>query len=208
MFKDGWSGTIALLIGFILICFWGMFHQDTGELSKDDFIRFHVIANSNSHDDQELKLEVRDEVLEAVSPELAEMTSASDSREWLVGNGERINEIAKSVILKEGYDYTVQTEMGVKWIPEKRYGSLVFPAGNYEAFTIKIGDAAGENWWCVMFPPVCIIGEGAEYSEEMSEKFKGTKYEEVISNSMGETPYVLKFKSEEVGKKFLKWIKN
>ena len=208
MFKDRNSGILILLTGFILICFWGMLHQETGELTKDDFIRFHVVANSNSYEDQELKLAVRDEILKEVSPELVNMNSASESRAWLKDNSEKIGYIAERVIKNEGYDHTVQTEIGVRWIPEKSYGSLVFPAGNYEAFTVKIGEAAGENWWCVMFPPVCIIGEDPKENEEMEKRFEGTKYEDMISSSAEGSPYVLKFKSVEAGKKFLEWIKS
>ena len=208
MLKDGKGGVLLLLTGFILICFWGMYHQDTEELTKEDFIRFHVVANSNSYGDQDLKLAVRDEVLMEVSPVLAEMNSAADSRAWLEDNREMIEEVAERAIRKEGYDYSVQTETGTRWIPEKSYGSLVFPAGNYEAFTIKIGAGAGENWWCVMFPPVCIIGEEPEETEKMMERFEGTKYEDLIRNSAEGSPYVLKFKSVEAGKKFLEWIKS
>lgn len=206
--KDGRGGILLLLTGFILICFWGMLHQETDELTKADFIRFHVIANSDSYEDQELKLTVRDEVLKEVSPQLAEMENASESRSWLAENREKINDIAETVIRREGYDYEAQAEMGVRWIPEKNYGSLVFPAGNYEAFTISIGEARGENWWCVMFPPVCIIGEEPESNEEMAERFKGTKYEDMILSGAEGKPYVLKFKSAEAGKKFLEWIKS
>ena len=208
MFKDGKGGLLLLLTGFMLICFWGMFHQGEEELSKDDFIRFHVVANSDSYEDQQLKLEVRDAVLSEVAPELSEMKSVSDSRIWLTENSDHINRIAEEVIQKEGYDYGTQTEIGVRWIPEKNYGNLIFPAGNYEAFTISIGEAEGENWWCVMFPPVCIIGEDSKESKEMAERFKGTKYEEMILSSEEGEPYVLKFKTVEAGKKFLEWIKS
>lgn len=209
MFKDRQSGILILLTGFILICFWGMYYQGQEELTRDDFIRFHVIANSNSAEDQALKLTVRDEVLKEVSRELADMDSIGESRGWLEENAGKINEIAEKVIAREGYEYSAETETGMRWIPEKSYGSVTFPAGNYNAFTIKIGEGEGENWWCVMFPPICIIGEErGEDGEALAEEFEGTKYEELVKSSVEGTPYTLKFKSAEIGENFLEWIKN
>lgn len=203
------GGILILLTGFILICFWGMYYQGREELTKDDFIRFHVIANSNSPQDQALKLMVRDEVLKEVSSELRDMDSSEESRSWLKKNAEKINGLAEAVISRAGYDYSSETEIGMRWIPEKSYGSITFPAGNYEAFTIKIGEGSGENWWCVMFPPICIIGEENEKNEEtLIREFEGTKYGELVKSSVEGTPYTLKFKSAEIGENFLEWIKN
>lgn len=208
MFGDKRSSAIILLTGFILICFWGMFHQEAEDLEKEDLIRFHVVANSDSCEDQTLKLKVRDEVLTEVSPCLIKMDSAYESRSWLEENREQIKDIAEEVIRKEGYEYPVRAEIGTRWIPEKYYGSLVFPAGNYEAFTLEIGEGAGENWWCVMFPPICMIGEASESEEELKERFKGTKYEDLIFGGAEDMPYVLKFKSAELGKSFMERIKS
>ncbi|MDO4481865.1 MAG: stage II sporulation protein R [Bacillota bacterium] len=209
MSKNRQGGILILLTGFILICFWGMYYQSREELTKDDFIRFHVVANSNSPQDQALKLKVRDEVLNEVSQDLGAMDSAEESRSWLEKNAEEINRLAEDVIALEGYDYSAQTEIGMRWIPEKSYGSITFPAGNYEAFTIKIGEGAGENWWCVMFPPICIIGEEPEINgDSLTEEFEGTKYGELVKSSVEGTPYTLKFKSAEIGENFLEWIKN
>lgn len=207
MFNKGQGRLMLLLIGFILICFWGMLLQEEEALGKEDFVRLHVVANSNSERDQALKLAVRDEILRQISPVLAKMKSAEESREWLACNIDEINLIAQKTLEREECDYLAKTQMGVRWIPKKTYGSITFPSGNYDACTVKLGEAKGENWWCVMFPPICVVGENKE-AKELSEEFKGTKYEELVECSANGSPYVLKFKSQELYEKFLKWIKN
>lgn len=188
---------------FILICmilYTGWYTQSARK--NDDhsgIIRFHVLANSNSPADQELKLKVRDGVLEAVNnnliketmdkyesvekvpeetttpesqgEELANETMAvvdsrntaqvslnvDESREYLLSHLDEIEKIAENIIKENGYDYNVTAELGVRWIPEKSYGDITFPAGNYEALNITIGAGEGNNWWCVLFPPLCLI---------------------------------------------------
>lgn len=209
MNKNLQSGYFLLLIGFLLICFTGMYYQDEADLGKEDFLRFHVVANSNSAEDQALKLKVRDAVLEEVSPALAKMDTAEDSRAWVEAHTSRINEIAVETIEKEGYDYSAASGIGMRWIPEKSYGSVTMPAGNYEAFTIEIGAGQGENWWCVMFPPLCVVGDTENLSEEeLLAQFQGTRYGKMIESEIEGTPYVLKFKTVEIGKKFKNMIKN
>lgn len=172
---------------FILICIliygtWAVYGSP--ELSNDDFIRFHVVANSDSEEDQQLKLKVKDKVLTKINNELVQEAMSRDltdfqavnavemnegyqtrvsldleqSRNYIRENLIEIEETAKKVIKEDGYDYTAKAELGVKWIPEKKYGEIVFPAGNYEALHITIGEGKGENWWCVLFPPLCLIG--------------------------------------------------
>ena len=130
--------------------------------SKEDFIRFHVIANSNKEEDQRIKEAVRDSILEAVTDDLLEMNSIAESREYLVNNAEKIQDIACQVAQEWGQDYRAKVSLGMQWIPQKKYNAVTLPAGNYEAFVIKIGEGRGRNWWCVMFPPLCLIGEEAE----------------------------------------------
>ncbi|MDD2217379.1 MAG: stage II sporulation protein R [Eubacteriales bacterium] len=136
----------------------------------EGIIRFHVIANSDEPDDQVLKLKVRDELLAKINDELTMEVFAADggyesiaegdaelSRNYINNNIGRIKEKALEIVRREGYAYDVEAKLGTCFIPKKTYGEVTFPAGNYEALSITIGKGAGQNWWCVLFPPLCII---------------------------------------------------
>lgn len=141
-------------------------------------IRFHVIANSDSEEDQELKLGVRDYVLpkieegivkelkksreqvggqQAAAAEEEQERQTHATRKYVRENLEQIRRWAEEYISECGFEYKVQTQLGIREIPAKQYDDLYFPAGNYEALTITIGEGAGQNWWCVVFPPLCLI---------------------------------------------------
>lgn len=123
----------------------------------DEIIRFHVIANSNSDEDQSLKLKVRDKVIDFVSSKLNNSKSLDESRDIIINNKKDIEDIAQSVVYENGYSYNVTSALSRENFPDKVYGDVVFPQGEYEAYRILIGDAKGENWWCVMFPPLCFV---------------------------------------------------
>ncbi len=138
----------------------------------EGILRFHVIANSDSTEDQELKLGVRDYVLPKIEKELAgQMTGGAGdgeiAEEYAEHNLERIKNWALRYVRDAGFDYEVTTKVGVTAIPAKRYDDLYFPAGNYNALTITIGEGKGQNWWCVVFPPLCLIDcEDSAYKEK------------------------------------------
>jgi stage II sporulation protein R len=123
----------------------------------DELIRFHVLANSDSEEDQALKRAVRDAILEEVSPRLAASKSLEESRQILKGMRTEIEQIGQEVVLAWGKTYEVKTDYGYFTFPTKSYGSLVLPAGEYEAVRVLIGKAEGSNWWCVLFPPLCFV---------------------------------------------------
>ena len=138
---------------------------------KDKLIRFHVLANSNSDEDQALKLKVKDNVIKYMEPILKKSESLEMTRELLKANKDKVQAIAEKIIKEEGYDYKVSIELKKENFPEKIYGNIILPQGEYEAFRILIGDYKGENWWCVMFPPLCFtdVTKG-ELSYEETEK--------------------------------------
>lgn len=178
-------------------------------------IRFHAIANSDSEEDQALKLKVRDGVLAEINKKLAYETmlqhdgnlsqngaarsedlaelDIDEARRYIAANLDEIKLIAEQIVRDEGYDYEVSVELGVCWIPEKTYGSVTFPAGNYEALNIKIGSGSGQNWWCVLFPPLCIIDPDGETLEDIE-----------TDSIYGENVIKLRFKSSEIIKNFFK----
>ena len=126
---------------------------------KDKLIRFHVIANSDTYEDQNLKLKVRDKVVEALSEKLSNVNSVEEAENILEENIDYVNEIAKEVIEENNYTYKVTTMLSYENFPDKVYGDCVFPQGNYEAFWVIIGEGKGQNWWCVMFPSLCFVDE-------------------------------------------------
>lgn len=162
----------------------------------DKIIRFHVIANSNSDEDQELKLKVRDRVIEYVSDKLKNSKSLDESREFINNNKKNIEDIANAVISENGYSYKVNSSISKVNFPDKVYGDVIFPQGEYEAYRIIIGEGNGENWWCVMFPPLCfvdgtkeaidstkVIDSLSDNSQEENEiQFKSKVYEILFEN--------------------------
>lgn len=120
-------------------------------------IRFHIRANSDTKEDQDLKLEVRDEILKEMEVKFEGSTSLDESREIILESSEEIRSIAKDVVAKWEKDYDVNVILREESFPVRKYGNLVFPQGDYEALIVEIGDAKGANWWCVMFPPICLV---------------------------------------------------
>ncbi len=120
-------------------------------------IRFHVIANSDSDADQALKLKVKEAVVNYTSELLCNSKSISETEDLLSSHTNDIISIANKVISENDYDYSVTAEITDTYFPTKSYGSYTFPPGTYRAFQIKIGEAKGKNWWCVLYPPLCFI---------------------------------------------------
>lgn len=120
-------------------------------------IRFHVIANSDSDADQALKLKVKEAVVNYTTELLCNSKSISETEDLLSSHTNDIISIANNVISENDYDYPVTAEITDTYFPTKSYGSYTFPPGTYRAFQIKIGEAKGKNWWCVLYPPLCFI---------------------------------------------------
>lgn len=124
--------------------------------NADSIFRLHIIANSNSAEDQAVKLKVRDAVLEYEAENL-DAVSAAKTREELMAHGAELLEIIEGVLRSNGFDYGAQMLVGTFPFPDREYNGVLYPAGDYDAFRVILGDGAGENWWCVMFPPLCIL---------------------------------------------------
>lgn len=157
---------LTIFMGFLL--FYTYIGDDINRNDHEGIIRLHVIANSNTVSDQRLKLQVRDAVI-AYMDDQDELDTVGKTREHLKNNLDRLETIANGVIAAEGYEYDAKAELGVRFIPEKTYGDMTFPAGNYEALNITLGEGEGENWWCVVFPPLCLLEETTLTDEELAE---------------------------------------
>lgn len=119
--------------------------------------RLHVIANSNSEEDQNLKYIVRDNLINYMNEKCKNISSKDDVIQYAKNNLDVIKNIAENTIKENGYNYPVIVEIGNYEFPTKGYGDISFPEGFYDALKVKIGKAAGHNWWCVMFPPLCFV---------------------------------------------------
>lgn len=152
------------------------------DLQKDiasEIIRFHVIANSDLEEDQALKLKVKTALTDALSPTLNKADSVEEARDILKENLPQMEDLANQVIKDNGYSYTATASMERGYFPLKVYGDLSLPPGEYEAVRIEIGSAKGQNWWCIMFPPLCFVD--ATYSvvpEDSKEQLKHVLTEE------------------------------
>lgn len=127
-----------------------------GELAAQVF-RFHVLANSDSEEDQALKMKVKEAVIAYMKQELPESDCVETTKQWARENLLQIEEVAAGIIAEEGYEYQVKAEVTSCDFPDKTYGDITFPAGEYEALRIEIGLAEGQNWWCVLYPNLCFI---------------------------------------------------
>lgn len=127
-----------------------------GELAEQVF-RFHVLANSDSGEDQALKMKVKEAIIAYMKQELPQSDSVETTKKWARENLVQIEQVAAEIIAEEGYEYSVKAEVTTCDFPDKTYGDITFPAGEYEALRIEIGQAKGQNWWCVLYPNLCFI---------------------------------------------------
>lgn len=133
------------------------FTYDNAGSSSLELIRFHVLANSDSPEDQLLKLKVRDRIIEVMKEKLGASASLQETRRILADNLNFIEEAARTAIETSGGSYAVEAVLGDFNFPTRRYRDVVLAAGQYEALRVVIGEGKGQNWWCVMFPPLCFI---------------------------------------------------
>lgn len=152
---------LYVLLGFLPI------HSEAA--IYDNVLRLHVLANSDSSEDQALKLEVRDRILEETATLFKDCKSKDEAREAVESNLDKIREIAEQTVREAGYEYGVSVSLGEEEYPTKNYEECCFPAGEYLSLRVMIGEAEGENWWCVLFPPLCIdaAGESREVFAEV-----------------------------------------
>ncbi len=126
------------------------------ELAEEVF-RFHVIANSDSKKDQQLKMQVKEQVLSYMKEHLPEDADLTQTRKWVQTHLKDMETVAETVVRKYNSNYKVSVTVEQVLFPKKTYGDITFPTGEYEALRIKIGEAKGQNWWCCLYPNLCFI---------------------------------------------------
>lgn len=163
----------------------------------DSVFRLHVVANSDSKEDQELKLKVRDELLSYMNALAENCSSKKEVVELAKNHQKEFKEIAERTIRENGFSYDVTIEIGDSDFPTKTYGDISLPAGTYDALKVKIGEAKGQNWWCVMFPPLCFVDVSSgivpdESKEEIKENLNEEEYD--LISQTDDTKINFKFK--------------
>ena len=161
----------------------------------ESVVRLHVLANSDSDEDQALKLRVRDAILSYVSPKVIDSNSREEAIEILQGELENINKEAKRVVFEQGYEYNVEVTLTLEDYPTRNYESMSFPSGQYVSLRVLIGEAEGQNWWCVLFPPLCLSAASDKSENEEAFIAVGLNSDQykIITESEDMT-YYLRFK--------------
>ena len=191
---------LFLIIAIFFISF--VFYSASIQKSiSSKVLRLHILANSNSPFDQELKLKVRDDVINYITPLLKNSSSLYETKEIISENMNNINAKAQETVSKYS-NYKTYTSLASSNFPTKHYENFSFPAGNYEALKIIIGEGNGNNWWCVMFPPLCFTNSSSGEFDKDSEK----QLKKSLSNE--EYELVNNYKKPDVKIKFkiLEWL--
>lgn len=186
-------GLIFLSFGIVSLT---SYAQSVNEELEANILRFHVVANSDSTEDQMMKQQVKDEIIAYMEPMLSDAENIEESKEMLQAHFDDIKKVAKQVINKWGKDYNVQLFIDHANFPTKSYGDIVLPAGEYEAFRVILGEGEGENWWCIMFPPLCYVDVATgvvpvEGKEALQEQLTEEQYEMICGQ---DAPYEVRFK--------------
>ncbi len=173
---------IFLLLLYTFVCAIS-YAKVTSENIADSVFRLHVIANSDSKEDQDLKYKVRDSLLDYMNSITSNCTSKEEVIEIAKDHSKNFEEIAINTMAENGYAYPVKIEIGQFDFPTKIYGDISFPSGTYDALKVELGKAKGQNWWCVMFPPLCFIDISSGVVPDESKQY--------LKDNIGEEEYAL-----------------
>ena len=163
----------------------------------DSVFRLHVIANSDNEEDQNLKYKVRDALLEHMNSISKNVSSKEEVIQIANDHKDDFQEIAENIISSYGYSYDVKINIGNFAFPTKKYGDISLPSGNYDALRVEIGTAKGQNWWCVMFPPLCFVDVSSgivpeESKEIMKDNLTTEEYQLVSQENNSEVKFKFK----------------
>lgn len=186
----------ALMAAVAIAMLGGMWLDGEQAALAENVIRLHVIANSDSAADQALKLQVRDRILEQADGLYPAGADAEAARRSIEEHLTQLVQVGQQVVEEQGYDYPVTAAVKQVWFPTKQYQDFALPAGKYTALQIVIGEGSGQNWWCVVFPPLCLgsVTEQVEAAEQAGNFTPGQTA--LITGESG--GYVVKFKAVEL----------
>lgn len=182
----------ALLVAFAVTLLIGCCASASRAALADQVLRLHVVANSDSEFDQAVKLQVRDAVLEAAQPLLDGVDSSRGAEDALIPWLEALERTAQETLNRAGVEDEATVSITDQWFPTKAYNGFSLPAGQYRALKVTIGEGAGQNWWCVVFPPLCLASVTEEVEEAAA--MAGLTEDQVALITGQDGGYVLKFK--------------
>ena len=195
---------IAMLLALAAVLIWGIWSLQEQDALEQKMIRLHVIANSDEAYDQQLKLQVRDEVLTKATAILEESKDMEDAAARLTAALPTLEESAQAEIRRAGYTYDVSARLENAEFPLKEYDGFALPAGEYLALRVLIGEAEGQNWWCVVYPPLCTA---AAAELEQTAVTAGLGEDDLSLITEENTGYVLKFRSLELWETIRQWLR-
>lgn len=182
---------IATIIGLVFTILFGSVTTFAAECNdvRDSVLRLHILANSDSDEDQDLKLAVRDRILEDAGDVFSYANDREDAQAVAEETLAEIEAVAEDEIAKQGYHYDVMAEVVPMYFTTRTYDTITLPAGTYHAVRISIGEAEGANWWCVLYPPMCV--SAAESQEEMEEALDEDSVDLVESDPQYEVRFAI-----------------
>lgn len=196
MTKTKRYGKLFLLLFAAAVLIFSLWLEGEGEQLSADVLRLHVLANSDSEEDQALKLTVRDAVLEEANALLEGVADRGEAEEILADKLYELALAGAERVAAEGYDYPVTVSLEEMWFPTREYEDFALPAGDYTALRVLIGEGGGQNWWCVVFPPLC-LGAVCEQVEDTA-AMAGLSGDNVSLITGEDGGYVVKFKLLEL----------
>ncbi len=175
--------TLVNIILILAAIITGVYYISLYQDIRDNILRLHIISNSNSIEDTKMKLNVRDKILDSVQGEITKNSTKKD----IISKLPQIEKTANDYLKKQGVSYSAQVTLGDTDIPRKEYNGIVLPKGNYNAIRVVLGNGAGENWWCVAYPPLCftqeVFGKITPEGEDILKKVINEKgYSMITSN--------------------------
>lgn len=191
-------GIVSMALA-VYIAFSCTYFCASAETVKKDVVRLHILANSDCEADQQVKLKVRDALLSKNTLILSEGVTAENAVLYFEKSKEELLETAKEVLKENGYDYNVTISLEKEYFETREYGELTFPAGEYTALKVVLGEGKGKNWWCVMFPPLCVpAADGVEADKEKTADYLTPGGEKIVN---GGDKYIVRFKLLEIFEK-------
>lgn len=186
---------LVILLGIYIFISASSYVTAVSKELENNLFRLHVIANSDSKEDQDLKYLVRDALISYMNSISMDCTTKEEIINIAQNHMDDFYNIATETIQNNGYNYNVQIEIGNFEFPTKKYGDISLPCGYYDALRVKIGNASGQNWWCVMFPPLCFVDISTGIVPEESK--------ELLSNNLSDEEYsLISSNTDEVKFKF------
>lgn len=169
---------VLVFIGLVVGVFFAVGQVDESAQAEEAYLRVHIRANSNLEVDQEVKYAVKTAVVDFLTPKIASGTTFEKAYEILEQNLEGLESVANQVLEENGFSYTAKAKLTNEYFPTRSYGDCTLENGYYDALILELGEAEGNNWWCVVYPPLCFIG--AEGSNVKNIKYK-SKLVEIIN---------------------------